>query len=565
MAQLVIPKTLESRETGDLVSFFKNYDDIVQRNSGIHDSKCLTIDCLEPQCPIPEGTYTKIKLTDESVDVVNLDKSWISMKVKARLKYSMSTDIRSEDIEPGQYEAIGHCVFVGLKSSSHIIGSYRILNANRKTGCEQTQALYENAVVHFLKPEEEIQGRPNIYTPWENAFHHDESVCGVYIPDFVSSEHPFWPMTANYERDIEFDLTIPMDDILPLSNISMYPNYLFGNLQMEFKTTSKKNFVWCFVSHKDAYYANDLADFKKLHTTEMSYYDKMINKCFYQCCDDYITVPMFMRGIWYDAETPERVVKIYSHPVDVSVSIDKLEVIECQSNINGFKIKDSVKAQLFEKYSKQKLVIPSQFIDSQQANSGPRGMALQTSTSYTLTNVTNICVTFPRTIDELTVSRNPRLTAFQLSVDNKPYPEQVGSTTSARYCEYVLANSYLDNLWCANKSLLFSLKNRQHEFDVYDGYLLGRDNTNYCFNAATERLCSGAGIYCDGLSKDISIIRLLGTIEDGSSYGPESWRSSPAPHIFFVQTTFWVCSAGGVEYIMNDDGFLQSQIHEDEN
>ena len=38
MAQLVIPKTLESRETGDLVSFFNNYDDIVQKNSGIHDS-----------------------------------------------------------------------------------------------------------------------------------------------------------------------------------------------------------------------------------------------------------------------------------------------------------------------------------------------------------------------------------------------------------------------------------------------------------------------------------------------------------------------------------------------
>lgn len=566
MTQLVIPKTLESRETGDLVSFFNDYDGIVQKNSGIHDSKCLTINCLEPQCPIQEGTYTKIKLTDESVDVVDLDKSWISMKVQAKLKWSFNGSLSAAHVTRGKFEAVGHNLFVGLKSSSHIIDSYRILNANRKTGCEQTQALHENAIVHFLKPEEEIQGRPNIYTPWENAFHHDESVCGVYIPDFVSAEHKFWPDTNNYEQDIEFDVTIPLDDILPLSNISMYPNFLFGNLQLEFKTTSKKNFVWCFVSHKDAYYANDLVDFEQDHTDQMNYYDKMANKCFYQCSNETVMIPLFLKGNHIvDAETGDGTVfGVFSHPVNVKVNVENLTIVECYSNINGFKIKDSVKAQLFEKYSNKKLIIPSQFIDYQQVNNGPRNLTLQTTTSYTLTNVTNICVTFPRSINELTVSRNPHMSTFQLTVDNKAFPEQVDSTTSARYCEYVLANSYLDSLWCANKSLLFSLKNKQQEFDTYDGYLLSRDNSNYCFNASTERLCGGAGLYCDGLSKDISIIRLFGMIENGSAYGPTSWSSSPAPNIFFIQTTFWVCTSDGIEYVMNDEDFLKREIEENQ-
>ena len=150
------------------------------------------------------------------------------------------------------------------------------------------------------------------------------------------------------------------------------------------------------------------------------------------------------------------------------------------------------------------------------------------------------------------------MNAFQLFVDNKPYPEQIGSTTSARYCEYVLSNSYLDNLWCANQSLLHALNNTGIEFDDDTNYVPLRDNTNYCFNASTERLCSGDGIYFDGLNKDVSVIRLYGTLDSSSKYTEEC----PAPHIFFVQTTFWVCSMSGVKYIMNDDGFLKSIIDE---
>lgn len=553
MAQLLIPKTLESKETGNLMSFFKHYDDIVQKNSGIHDSKCLTIDCLEPQCPISEGTYTKIKLTDESVDVVNIDKSWISMRVKATLTYTFSLDEEMTQEELANCSVVGHCAFVGLKSSSHIIDSYRILNANRKTGCEQTQALFENAVVHFMKPEEEIQGRPNIYTPWENAYHHDASVCGVYIPDFVAKANPFWSTTP-VTQEIEFDLTIPLDDILALSNISMYPNYLFGNLQMEFKTTSNRNFVWTMVNHEDAYACIDVKNVTKENTTFFNFYQKLHDKCFNQCGDMVKTVVSYVNN--NEGSDGEYAFKI----PNVKVELNDLVIISCQSNINGFRIKDTVKTQLREKYSKQHLIIPSQFIDYQQTNLGPKGTTLQTSTSYTFTNISNICITFPRTDNELTISRNPRMNAFQLFVDNKPYPELIGSTTSARYCEYVLSNSYLDNLWCANKSLLHALTYSGVEYRDDVHYVPIRDNTNYVFNAATERLCSGDGIYCDGLSKDISLIRLYGVLDTTSKYN----ESCPPPHVFFVQTTFWLCSTNGIEYIMNDENFVQRESREEE-
>lgn len=551
MTQLVIPKTLVAKETGNLVDFFKSYDNIVQKNSGIHDSKCLTIECLEPQCPIPEGTYTKVKLTDESVDVVNLDKSWISMKVQA----TVTLEFAKKDMEEGTKIPLPTFAFVGLKSSSHIIEGYRILNSNRKTGCEQTQALYENAIVHFLKPHEETQGRPNIYTPWENAYNFSTSVCGAYLNDVTFAQAAPWK-NRNVQRTVTFDLTIPLDDILPLSNISMYPNYLFGNLQLEFKTTKQKNFVWCFVNQQAVMNAA-----KMLHSSVLfnnaSFVEAKTDKCFYACGD---TVhPQFCYYI--QGDTPTMVGDVKTMVGDVKVSVSDLTIVECQSNINGFRIKDTVKKQLLDKYSQQTLIIPSQFIDYQQANKGPTSSVLHTSTSYTLNNVSNICVTFPQTENEVVISKNPFMSAFQLYVDNKPYPETVGSTTSSRYCEYVLSNSHLDSLWCANKSLLFALCQRSDGIGNDGNYVLERDGTNYCFNASTERLCNGEGIFCDGLTKDISLIRLDGLIDSGSKYKGEE---VPSPHLFYIQTTFWVCNASGVQYVMNDDTFLKTATEHDD-
>lgn len=542
MSQLLIPKTLEARETGDLVQFFNDYDDIIQKNSGIHDSKCLTIDSLDPPCPISEGVFTKVKLTDESVDVVNINKSWINLTVKANVKWSFNKLF--DNVNDSQYLAMPTDVFVGLKSSSHIIDSYRILNANRKTGCEQSQALYENAIVHFLKPQQEIEGRPHVYTPWENAYHRSNSVCGNYINDFTADSRSIFD-GQEFRKDIVLDLTIPMDDILPLSNISMYPNYLFGNLQMEFRTTSKRNFVWCFVNESDALHAHDIEWLIKIRNNvdDIEYYTR---KTFNQCGDAIkVTLPY-----------TDTITSTFGrfHYFEVKVEVSNLVVLSCQSFINGFKIKDSIKNELKRKYSESKLIIPSQFIDYQPMNNGPNGSTLQTSTSYTLTNVSNICVTFPRTNNELTVSRNPKLLAFQLFVDNKPYPEQIGSTTCARYCEYILSNSHLDTLWCGNKSLLSSLtvdEQEQHDH----GYLLASDCSNYCFNAATERLCNGRGLYCDGLNKDISVVRLYGSVNGNQLYNDDC----PPPHVFYVQTSFWVCTCQGVQYVMNNVDFLKNE------
>ena len=46
----------------------------------------MTIDSYDPPCPVQRGTYTKLKMTDDSIQITNIDKSFIS----ARCRYFMS-------------------------------------------------------------------------------------------------------------------------------------------------------------------------------------------------------------------------------------------------------------------------------------------------------------------------------------------------------------------------------------------------------------------------------------------------------------------------------------------
>ena len=71
-------QALDQTHTGDLMKYFATNDGILEANSGAHDNKCLSIDASDPPCPVQKGMYTKLKLTDESIHVTNIDKSSIT-------------------------------------------------------------------------------------------------------------------------------------------------------------------------------------------------------------------------------------------------------------------------------------------------------------------------------------------------------------------------------------------------------------------------------------------------------------------------------------------------------
>lgn len=581
MAQQKITRALDQRETGDVIKFFETFDGILEKNSGIHDSKCLSIDSAEPPCPVTKGMYTKVKLTDDAIHITNIDKSYISMRVSFDLRLSspnasISFAVPAEDMkgfknEWYNYAHVGSsCFFVGFKSAIHVLDAYRIYSKGRKTACEQTEALYENAITYFLKPQQEIRARPHTYSPWENVRKKDDCVCGVYIPwiDLFDRTFPDPEPDSNYFRvnltpktlTIEFDLNIPFDDFLPLSGMTMFPNFLFGNLQMELKETIQNNLVWCILPLVTTIenLQRNCPTFITPTGNDMPYHERYQ---FFQINDT-------VGDVSFATLIPNHTTMIpaFLGYNKLSMMCTNGQILSCRSNINGFCLKEEVMEQLREQYMGKELILPAQFVDYQAFSQTVQPGGIKCNTTYTLTNVSNIILTFPRTGNEITVSKNPQFGAIQLQVESKPYPDKPFSTLETAHCEYNLVNAGLDSIWSPNDSYAYSLVCQE----VKDGKQLRpvKDNTNYCLNCSTERLC-GAGVFCDGLTKQSAHISLNGNNIDTSKKNPYLYpdganKNDVAPLMMLVQDCFWRCTIEkGAEFIINRPEFVKEKTGTD--
>ena len=88
-----------------------------------------------------------------------------------------------------------------------------------------------------MKPKAEMC-RPHMYTMWDEAHNHSENVCGVYVP--IAEK-------LNQEFDITFEISIQLDDLLPLSGMSILPNCIIGDIELEIKNRIMGNLVYCQV------------------------------------------------------------------------------------------------------------------------------------------------------------------------------------------------------------------------------------------------------------------------------------------------------------------------------
>ena len=118
------------------------------------------------------------------------------------------------------------------------------------------------------------------------------------------------------------------------------------------------------------------------------------------------------------------------------------------------------------------------------------------NTNITLTNCTNIALSFPKTDNQITVVNNPEQQAAQLILMGKNIPDKSINTLEAAHTEMELTNACLDSLFEAQPSFIRSLT-----MPASDGtYILYRngDCTDYYFNVSLERF--GNSVYCDGLT-----------------------------------------------------------------
>lgn len=606
---------LDRSDTSDLLKYFSQMEDVLEANGGINDNKTLTSDASDPPCPVNHGLFTKVKLTDEAIHITNIDKSFITCKISYTIEPRDTffaqlleeekditgdlDDFSSENAEVENEKRKNYAFarayrnritkwFVGLKSSIHAIDSYRIYSSNMKTACEQSEALYENAVTRMLKPQEELDSKPGIYTTWKHANAGDSCVCGTYftLEDLINNG-------IDKKFTVEFECAIPLDDFLPFSAFTLYPNAVFANLTMEIKMGLIGNIVITQV--------DPLAEFERLMKTtingspgaETALLQHLRNdvapysRRFTQMGDPFISTVYKVN----QNGTLENV----SGVTTFECSFGRLE--SCRSLINGFNIKDSVLKELRKRFEEKPLIVPAQYCDYQAFSQPPQGTGIKCNTTYGMTNVSSLLFIFPRTDREITCCSNPHFSSIQVTVDNKPFPDKNFSTLEPAHTAYNLANAGLDSLFSPSEEYSYSLvfneiettnKIAYKEVSTNDGTELTKetvaeeaskirapykDNTSYCFVVSTERL-GGYGNFCDGITKDNAHIGLtastIGTgdinpyythpLNHHESCKDNVGKNGRAPIMVVCQDAFWYMQTGQqAMFVCNNRYFYNEQ------
>ena len=562
-----IDNAIRNVQMGDVEKYFTHLNNIIEPNSGVHDCKIISHDCDNTSAPFRAGSFTKFKLTDTAMDIVDLSKGYITMDVEMDVKFDWNpselykeTNTFNKDARTSNYDAIKPVFFIGFKSAAHIIEVYNVYSNGVLTNCKQTHAKEEQTITYLSKAKEERVGRPGMYTTHEKVREMSDCVCGAYIrPSLTKSK-------AEEPIRVKFSILIQIDDLLPFSACEYYPRFLTGDLELQISTQITQNMVFCqlplsIVLTKREIGLSELLnsdDWKKISALLISHKD---DNRFTQCGD--------YANCIYPYREPEGS-EYYTTTIPTTIRPTNLVITEAKSFIHGFNIKDSVKQNIANMYGDKNLVIPAQWVEHYTFSQLPSTRDIRANMQLSMNNACQLIMTFPNKPNQLTVSRNPHLEAVQCQVADRIVPDKFFSTLDKAHAEMIIENLNLDSLFSAPDELIEALTKDRGEVGSLVSMKI--DDSDYMLVINLERF--GNGCYCDGLSGVNIPINLQANFMYGTKnphyYKPyldndnigESWidgvgqpqAGTPKYHsehinLFVVSDAFWVCNRNGCQFI----------------
>ena len=125
-----ITQALSDNNSGDVIKYFDEVDNIIQLNDGIHDNKMLSMECYDRPTPVKYNQYTKFHLSDAGIDCVNIDKSYITATMTYHMKLTELTGLTKPTVDTSRKQFFK--IFIGLKNASQNFDTYRIyINHNQ--------------------------------------------------------------------------------------------------------------------------------------------------------------------------------------------------------------------------------------------------------------------------------------------------------------------------------------------------------------------------------------------------------------------------------------------------
>ncbi len=513
---------------GDLYKFFQDtVANLVQVNGGDHYFNWKTFECFDSNCPHPVRTKSYLRLTSENFPITQMEKSFISIK----LKLSVKLDKALEGFDNDTKKLIR--VFIGLKNSAEIFGKLDTICNNIMCKNTQDEAVREQFAYNCLKPRCEKATAKYSHSTWDNVSSFSESVCGVYVP--------LCELADGYEHPYYIELVVPYTDLLKYQAFMLYPNAICGELK-ELVETSIDAFVWAPISPSVVKEALEVWTGDVMSLTLPNYYG--ITNKFTQCGNAACVISKISKSNVNADKTIQLTPlgETFSYETsNITLSITNCIIEQMRTNIAGFAVKPHVMEQLTTLLQKP-VIIPSQMLDRRHFPNaaGPNG--LDTTTDIALNSVTNITVVFPKNSNDATCFDNIMYENVQLFVNKHAIPDTELQTCGSRFYQLQLVANELDGALEATKEFETSFTDALNNMTEGDDFGKRRSNcrgdgTSFGINFQLER--SNAGYVFDG-------------VDFGNVTVPITFRGKP----MFKGTndTYY-------NFLVNDDGTVDTTHH----
>lgn len=535
-----IDQALTNVSMGDVEKYFSQLSNIIETNSGTHDFKMISHDCNNTAVPVHGGQFTRFKLTDQAMDIVDISKGYIMMKLEMDVEFDVKTSHMSSPVDASCYDPY---YFVGFKSASHIVEIYNVYSNGVLTSCKQTKAKHEQAITYCSKAKEERIGRPGMYSTHDKVREMSDCVCGAYIKAPPIAER-------TKVQTITFDVLVQVDDLLPFSAFEYFPRFMVGDLELELSASLHQNMVWCPISPVYLMDEGIISGGKFVNLSPQALLNykimcKSFDFRFTQCGDYANTIPPYMPSN-KDIDNTDPAGMFYY--ADMTIKTSNLVIREAKSYIHGFNIKNEAKQNIMNMFGDKNLVIPAQWVDHFTFSQLPTTNSIRTNIQTALFNACQVILTFPNSANQLTVSRNPHLESIQCQISDRIIPDKFFSTLDKAHAEMIIANLNMDSLFSAPDELIEALTKERFVGGTDTKKI---DDSDYMLVFNLERF--GNGCFCDGLTDNPVPINFQANFMKGTQ-NPHYYTSSGEfkqhnVNLFIVSDAFWVCNKNGCQFI----------------
>lgn len=380
---------------GNISDFYNAVDDAIVKSECVKGQyRIATSPAYNSTSPVKTPNFTTFGISSAGPIVVDLENSFITAKCQVTLSTNLAKTLTS---------AVDNYLFVGWKSSFEAIRQYDIL-VNSSPIYTQSFAGTESFVQDQILTELVKNTSPYTYTSYEEVKKMSPNVCGTYIK-FAAN------YTANAAITIEIPIKIPLSNFLILKNLKYLCSWM-GKWELRVYF-NPENLV---VAEIDPTLNPSLWN---CYTSVMNSTDARPTIGFTQIGDPFvgitkITVATGVATIYSGAET---------------VTATTMSTLDCEVNLATFQLKTDVNEELKARYLDKPLTFPvntfqiSRFSGS--PNWGGAGTPLNTVLTQGINNCDTVFLLFPKTPNERTVFRNPKLKSLQLICGEfGAYPQQ---------------------------------------------------------------------------------------------------------------------------------------------